>query len=212
MKDFQPMMASRYSKGLADLREMLVSRSITFGQFKLASGRTTDTYVDAKLTTCSAAAIPLIGQAFLSVIRERGWFPEAVGGLTMGADPIALAVASQSLQGWDRPIDAFIVRKEPKKHGLGKYIEGLARTEGLKVVILDDVCTTGGSTAIAIEKALDEKMRVLGAVCLVDREEGATELIGDKFHCALASVFRLRELRSYADGFRATAESVETAL
>jgi orotate phosphoribosyltransferase len=136
--------------------------------------------------------MPLIGRAILQKIKHRGWKPEAVGGLTLGADPIAFAVARESIA--ERPIRAFVVRKEPKKHGMEKYIEGLDKTEGLRVVVIDDVCTGGNSTAKAIERARAAGMQVLGAVCLVDREQGATEMLDRDYGCALESVFKLSEL------------------
>ncbi len=138
---------------LSQLKEILRRKSVRFGTFTLASGETSDVYVDCKLTACSPKAMPLIGRAFLRKLRSRGWLPEAVGGLTLGADPIAFAIARESLS-MEQPINAFIVRKEPKKHGMQRYIEGLDRTEGRRVVIIDDVCSKGGSTAQAIEQAI----------------------------------------------------------
>src|SRR5438552_18522184 len=119
------------------LNEMLRRKSVRFGAVNLASGGESNVYVDGKLTTCSPEAMPLIGRAFLSKMRDRGWSPGAVGGLTVGADPIAFAIARESLE-TDRRIGAFIVRKEPKKHGLQKYIEGLEETAGCEVVVIDD--------------------------------------------------------------------------
>src|SRR5690348_5049423 len=98
------------------LKLLLREHSVRFGQFKLVSGQTSDVYVDAKLTTCRAAAMPLVGRLFLRKIAERGWNPAAVGGLTLGADPIAMAIAHESSP-TAKPLDAFVVRKEPKKHG-----------------------------------------------------------------------------------------------
>jgi orotate phosphoribosyltransferase len=98
-------------------------------------------------------------------------------------------------------INAFVVRKEPKKHGTQKFIEGLESTEGKSVVVLDDVCTRGESTAQAIARAQDAGMRVLGAICLVDRQQGATELLGGK-GIELASIFTLAELVAHQDGLR----------
>jgi orotate phosphoribosyltransferase len=178
---------------LARLRELLIRKSLRFGTFTLASNQTSDVYVDGKLTTCSAEAIPLVGRAFLRKIAERGWEPDAVGGLTLGADPIAMAVARESLE-TGRPIQAFIVRKEPKKHGMKRFIEGLEETQGLRVVVLEDVATTGGSTAEAIEKIREAGMQVLGAVCLVDREAGAAERLRRDYGCDLEHIFTLSEL------------------
>jgi orotate phosphoribosyltransferase len=97
----------------------------------------------------------------------------------------------------DRPriIDSFVVRKERKAHGMQKVVEGLDQTEGRKVVILDDVCTKGESTAVAIENARSAGMEILGAVCLIDREAGATELLRDKYGVKLASIFKLSDFR-----------------
>ena len=174
------------------LKEILRGKSVRFGSFTLASGETSNVYVDCKLTTCSPEAMPLIGRAFLRKLDSRGWLPEAVGGLTLGADPIAFAIARESSE-TGRLINAFIVRKEPKKHGTQRYIEGLEQTEGRQVVILDDVCTKGGSTAKAIEQAKAAGMRVLGALCLVDREVGAAELLDRRFGCSLDSIFKLSD-------------------
>lgn len=182
---------------LARLRELLIRKSLRFGTFTLASNQTSDVYVDGKLTTCSAEAIPLVGRAFLRKIEERGWQPDAAGGLTLGADPIAMAVARESLE-TGRPIQAFMVRKEPKKHGMKRFIEGLEETQGLRVVVLEDVATTGGSTAEAIEKILEAGMTVLGAICLVDREAGAAERLRREYGCELEHIFTLSELRAAA--------------
>jgi len=114
--------------------------------------------------------------------------------LTVGADPIAFSIARESFAGFGQPINAFIVRKEPKKHGMERFIEGLEDTNGLPVVIIDDVCTQGKSTGEAIEKARAAGMDVLGAICLVDRREGAIELLASKYQCRLESIFTLSEL------------------
>jgi len=179
---------------LAELHEILKRKSVQFGTFTLASGQTSDVYVDCRPTTCDPRAMPLIGRVFLRKIEQMGWLPDAVGGLTLGADPIAMAVSRESL---DRPptVDCFIVRKERKAHGMQKLVEGLVDPKGHKVVIIDDVCTKGESTAWAIENARAEGMEVLGAVCLIDREAGATELLRDKYGVQLASIYKLSDFR-----------------
>ncbi|MGH9618578.1 MAG: orotate phosphoribosyltransferase, partial [Bryobacteraceae bacterium] len=154
-----------------------------------------DIYVDGKLTTYSAEAMPLVGRAFLRKMAALHWTPEAVGGLTLGADPIAFAVARESLES-GQPIDAFVIRKEPKKHGMQRFVEGLDETAGREVVIFEDVCTTGGSTAQAIEKALAADMRIVGAICLVDREMGGPALLREKFGIRLEGIFTLSDLRN----------------
>jgi orotate phosphoribosyltransferase len=181
------------------LKRLLVGRSVRRGDFKLASGLTSDIYVDAKLTTLHAAAMPFVGRLFLDKIRQHRWKPRAIGGLVLGADPIVSAVARESVED-DDPIDAFLVRKTAKTHGLEKFIEGVGETAGLPVVIVDDVCTTGGSTVEAIEKARSAGMMVLGAICLVDREEGAEERL-KRLECPFDRVFKLTELlEAYQSG------------
>ncbi|MEP7362182.1 MAG: orotate phosphoribosyltransferase [Acidobacteriota bacterium] len=163
------------------------------GEFKLASGRISNVYCDARVTTCHAEAIGPIGRLFLDAIQRRGWSPQAVGGMTLGADPIVIAVARESVdQG--RPINAFLVRKEAKGHGLKKQIEGLSEDPPLDVVIVDDVCTTGDSTIKAIGAAREAGLNVLAAICLVDREEGAREAIEGELGCPFERIFRIDEL------------------
>jgi orotate phosphoribosyltransferase len=163
------------------------------GEYKLASGRLSDVYCDARVTTCRAEAIPLIGRLFLARFAERGWTPQAVGGLTMGADPLVIAVAGASA-GIASPINAFLIRKEAKGHGLKRQIEGLSDEQaGSRVVILDDTCTTGDSTIKAIDAAREAGLTVLGAACLVDREEGARENV-EGIGCPFDRIFRIAEL------------------
>jgi orotate phosphoribosyltransferase len=182
------------STQLAELHDILKMKSVQFGTFALASGQISDVYVDCKPTTYDPKAMRLIGLLFLQKMEEKMWLPDAVGGLTMGADPIAFTIARESL---DRhpTIDCFVVRKERKPHGMQKIVEGLEETQGRKVVIIDDVCTKGESTALAIENAKSVGMEILGAVCLIDRAAGATELLRDKFGIELASIFKLSDFR-----------------
>ena len=175
------------------LKHLLAQLSVRTGDFVLVSGKRSSVYCDAKLTTCRAVALPLIGRLFLDEISEQGWHPAAVGGLTMGADPICLAIARESLER-NLEINCFLVRKESKKHGTMKFIEGLPPDSQIDVVIIDDVCTSGGSTRIAIQHAREAGLRVLGAICLVDREEGAREMIEGELNCPFARIFRLAEL------------------
>jgi orotate phosphoribosyltransferase len=176
------------------LRGILTRLSVRRGEFTLASGKKSNVYVDARVTACHAEAMPLIGRLFLQKMRDRGWQPAAVGGLTMGADPIVIAVARESVEGGGKPINAFLVRKEAKGHGLKKQIEGLFEDPPMDVVIVDDVCTTGDSTVKAIEAAREAGLRVLGAICLVDREEGAFENIEQALGCPFDRIFRIAEL------------------
>jgi orotate phosphoribosyltransferase len=155
--------------------------------------------------------MPLIGRAFLRKLHGREWLPDAVGGLTLGADPIAFSIARERVE-TAQLINAFIVRKEPKKHGMQRYIEGLDQTEELRVVIIDDVCSKGGSTVQAIEQAKVAGMHVLGALCLVDREMGAAELLDRRFGCPMDSIFKLSDLRTRPDEPHSAPNPVEARI
>ncbi len=148
-----------------DLLRLLASKSFRLGQFKLSSGGTSDYYIDCRTTTLASKGAKLTGQVFLEEIRIRGWKPKAIGGLTMGADPIVVAVSIAS-----GDIEGFLVRKAEKQHGTGRRIEGF-QDKGARVVIVDDVCTTGSSTIQAIEAAREFGFEVVGVMCLVEREE-----------------------------------------
>lgn len=154
------------SEARQKLLRRLAEKSFSLGEFKLSSGATSDYYVDCRATTLDARGSQLTGQVFLEEIRARGWTPQAIGGLTMGADPIVVAVAVTSGE-----LHGFLVRKAEKHHGTGQRIEGF-REKGARVVILDDVCTTGASTIQAIEAAREFGFQVVGVMCLVEREEG----------------------------------------
>jgi len=143
----------------------LAHKSFRLGEFKLSSGGTSDYYVDCRTTTLDAKGSRLTGEVFLEEIQKRGWKPQAIGGLTMGADPIVVAVSVVSGE-----LNGFLVRKAEKQHGTGQRIEGF-RQKGARVVIVDDVCTTGASTVQAIEAAREFGFEVVGAMCLVEREE-----------------------------------------
>lgn len=152
------------------LTRLLLERSVKRGDFVLASGRRSDYYVDARLTTMSAEGLDLIGRFGLAAVRQAGWNPSAIGGLTMGADPVAYAVAVASLR--EPPIvQAFTVRKEAKGHGTRRRIEGNF-TPGATVVVAEDVITSGGSALQAIRAVEEEGGTVLGVLAVVDREEG----------------------------------------
>jgi len=204
-------MLSHPEQDVLSLQAALLEKSIRFGEFTLASGGKSDVYVDARLTTCSASCIALVGRVFLHRMRARNWAPKAVGGLTMGADPVALAIASESVN-FGQPIDAFVVRKEVKKHGRQRAIEGIEVTEGLAVVIVDDVCTHGESTAMAVESALAASMKVIGAMCLVDREAGARDLLSSRFRIELESIYTLSALRAHRDELKRGDATVLTSV
>ncbi len=157
------------------LRRLLLERSVRRGDFVLASGRRSSYYIDCRLTTMSAGGQGLIGRLGWRAIRDAGWRPRAVGGLTMGADPVAYAVAAASF-GSDLEMDAFSVRKEAKAHGTGRRIEGCF-AEGDDVVIVEDVITTGGSAQRAVAAVESAGGRVLGILAVVDREEGGRGIL-----------------------------------
>jgi orotate phosphoribosyltransferase len=155
------------------LRTLLLERSVRTGDFVLASGARSSFYVDARPSTMSGAGQRLIGRLGLATLDERGWRPEVVGGLTLGADPIAYALAhAAALAG--RPLDAFTVRKEAKGHGTGRRIEGTLAA-GQAALVVEDVITTGESALRAVAEVRAAGARVLGVLAVVDRQEGGRE-------------------------------------
>ncbi len=149
----------------AALLSVLARKSFRLGEFKLSSGGTSDYYIDCRTTTLDAQGSRLTGEVFWDEIQRRGWNAQAIGGLTMGADPIVVAVSVVS-----GALHGFLVRKAEKQHGTGQRIEGF-REKGTRVVIVDDVCTTGSSTIQAIEAAREFGFEIAGVMCLVEREE-----------------------------------------
>jgi len=153
------------------LKALLVERSVRLGNFTLASGAKSDYYIDARTTTMSALGQMLVGLVGYEAIRSNGLVPTHVGGLTMGADPVAYAIAHRSsLEG--KPIDAFSVRKRAKEHGTGQRIEG-GLPEKARCVIVEDTMTTGRSSMEAVEALRTHGARILGVLCLVNRSDGA---------------------------------------
>ncbi|MBV8300654.1 MAG: orotate phosphoribosyltransferase, partial [Candidatus Dormibacteraeota bacterium] len=153
----------------AELHDLLLQRAFRFGDFVLTSGRRSDYYVDGKQVTLLGRGVYLVALAVLDRCRELG--VSAVGGLTLGADPIAAAVAALSGAG-ESPVDAFIVRKEAKSHGTGAAIEGPPLHAGQRVVLVDDTLTTGGTFLQAAAAVRTAGAVVVEAICVVDREEG----------------------------------------
>ena len=151
------------------LLELLATNSFRLGEFTLSSGGKSDYYIDCRTTTLHAKGAELTGRVFLELIQQQGWQPQAVGGLTMGADPIVVATSVISSQA-GAPIHGFLVRKAEKAHGMGRRVEGF-QEKGARVVIVDDVCTTGSSTIQAIEAAREFGFNIAGVACLVERLE-----------------------------------------
>lgn len=163
------------------LKNILLSKSVRTGTFTLASGKVSDLYVDCRMTALDPVGATLIGALGWQMVRDEivTRFPDiaAIGGMTMGADPISLAVGMTSaLTGSASPIQVFTVRKEPKDHGRGRRIEGNFKS-GDTVLVVDDVITTGGSTLQAIDAIEAEGGKVAAALVLVDREEGGRQAI-----------------------------------
>ena len=151
------------------LLNLLATISFRLGEFTLSSGVKSDYYIDCRTTTLHAQGAALTGRVFLDLFKQQGWQAQAVGGLTMGADPIVVAASVISSQD-GRPVHGFLVRKSEKAHGMGRRIEGF-QEKGARVVIVDDVCTTGGSTIQAIEAAKEFGFNIVGTACLVERLE-----------------------------------------
>jgi orotate phosphoribosyltransferase len=198
-----PALASARRIQLADL---LIRRSVRRGPFTLASGRTSDLYIDARLTTMHPDGLSLIGPLALELLQGTDWGRNvtAVGGLTLGADPISYAISYASAlergsAGAPRPsasarapLRAFTVRKEAKAHGTGKLIEGPFEP-GDRVAIIEDVITTGGSARRAIEAVRAAGGDVAGVLALVDREEGGREAI-EALHLPVLALVLRRDL------------------
>jgi orotate phosphoribosyltransferase len=162
------------------LAALLRERSIRFGDFLLASGQRSSVYIDARRTTMSAAGQRLIGRLGLEAIRAAGWAPGAVGGLTMGADPVAYAIAGASMEN-PPVVDAFSVRKAAKEHGTARRIEGNFEA-GARVVVVEDVITTGSSALQAAQAVQDEGGVVVGVLAVVDRCQGGRQAIERSGH------------------------------
>lgn len=161
-----------------ELIALLAQRSIRRGHFTLASGKASDLYIDARITSMSAEGLSLIGPVGLHTIRAAGWEVDAVGGMTLGADPIAYAISYAS--SFHPPlVRAFAVRKETKTHGTGQLIEGPFQ-KGDRVVVVEDVITTGASALRAIDAVTNAGGNIEGVLSLVDREEGGRRTIEDK--------------------------------
>lgn len=179
------------------LLALLKKQSVFHGDFVLASGARSSVYVDCKLTTLDPSGAWLAGEVMYAMIaefaKERGLKPEAVGGLTMGADPLAMAIGMQSVRlNQGPPLQIFSVRKSPKAHGQNKLIEGNFRA-GYHVVVLDDVVTRGESTLKAIDAVEQSQGHVDFVAVLVDREEGGRQKIIDRGYPVI-SVFGRSEV------------------
>jgi len=179
-----------------NLRERLLTllkeKGYKRGKVILASGMESDFYIDCRPVTLHPEGAYLVGELLFERLEKSREIVQGVGGMTMGADPIATAVSLTSYL-HEKPIPAFIIRKEPKKHGRGLWIEGISNLpEGTGVAIVEDVVTTGGSTIRAIERATEERLKVVRVLALVDREEGGKESL-KKLGYELESLFTRRD-------------------
>ncbi len=177
--------------GNAELAALLARLAYREGEFVLSSGRTSSFYLDAKQVTYHPEGVGPVGRAVLAIAREFG--AEAVGGPTMGADAIVAATVWAS-KDTDAPLTGFVVRKEGKRHGLQKWIEGVS-PEGRRVALVEDVVTTGGSVLRAVEAVRDAGAEVAVVVALVDREEGGREAL-EEAGIPFRAVATLSEVRA----------------
>ena len=158
-----------------ELVDLIAERAVRRGRFQLASGREASFYIDAKQVVLDAAGAMLVGRAILARLRAIGPLPHAVGGMSIGADPITAAVVTMAgVEGL--PLKGFMVRKEPKGHGLQRFIEGPVEP-GQRVVIVEDVVTTGGSSLLAIDRAVEFGLVVERLVTVIDRLAGGREAL-----------------------------------
>lgn len=171
-----------------ELLKLIQEKAVVHGERTLASGKVSQYYIDGKQVTLDAQGLFLAAKLILHSAQAAG--ADAVGGPTLGADPIAAAVSVLSSQS-GKPLKAFIVRKGAKDHGMQKMIEGPALSPGDKVVMLEDVITTGGSVLKAIQEVEKLGAKVVKTICLVDRNEGASEVLASYHY---APIFTLREL------------------
>ena len=179
------------SPAIRDLVDMIGSRALRRGTFRLASGREASFYLDAKQVVLDARGSMLVGRAILERLRGLGPLPDAVGGMSIGADPITSAVVTMA--GVENtPLKGFLVRKEPKDHGTKRYIEGPVEP-GQRVVIVEDVVTTAGSSLVAIDRAIEFGLVVERVVVVIDRLAGGREALAAR-GIPLESLVTIRDL------------------
>jgi len=177
------------------LKEILLTKSYRKGTFTLTSGKTSDFYIDGKQTTLSAEGAYLCGKLLFELLQKAPTPIEAVGGMTLGADPLVTAVSIASFLA-GKPIPAFIVRKEAKGHGTGNYIEGLKNMpEGGTVALLEDVVTTGGTLLKVIDRVEAAGFKVGLIATIVERQEGGVAALAEKGY-KLEAIFTREELLS----------------
>jgi len=163
------------SDTVRELVDQIATRALARGRFRLASGREATFYLDAKQVLLESRGAMLVGRAMLDLLRSLGPLPDAVGGMSIGADPVTSAVVTMA--GVERlPLQGFLIRKEPKDHGTKKYVEGPV-VPGQRVVIVEDVVTTAGSSLLAIDRAREFGLVVERVVTVIDRLAGGREAL-----------------------------------
>jgi len=182
-------MSSSIDTDKSELFRLLKTQAFSTGKFILSSGKESNFYLDARLVTLSAPGAYLTGRIMLSMIN--GEAVDAIGGPTLGADPMVGAIASLSYQE-GRPINTFIIRKQPKAHGKQQQLEGPMLKEGACVVIIDDVATTGKAFVESIEVLQKMNIKIKKAICVIDRGEGAREALA-KYNVPMQSIFSIAE-------------------
>lgn len=176
------------------LLELLKKYSYQEGNFVLASGKTSDFYIDVRKTSLHAEGAMIIGELLVDLIQEQGWDIQGVGGMTLGADPLTTATGIAAYRR-GLPWTTFLVRKEPKDHGTGQQVEVAGDLkDGAKVIVLDDTITTGGSTLQAVRAMEKAGYEVVGATCVVDRSEGGVERL-NREGVQTVPLFRIEDLR-----------------
>ncbi len=173
----------------AQLFQILKEKAFFRGKFILSSGKESSFYLDARLVSLSPAGAYLTGKVMLEMIKDDK--VDAIGGPTLGADPMVGAIASLSFQA-NKPINTFIIRKQPKPHGKQQQVEGPELKEGFTVVIIDDVATTGKAFVESIEVLQKMNIKIAKAICIIDRNEGAREALA-KYNVPLAPIFTINE-------------------
>jgi orotate phosphoribosyltransferase len=173
----------------SELFRLLKTQAFSRGKFILSSGKESSFYLDARLVTLSAAGAYWTARIILDMIKDDQL--DAIGGPTLGADPMVGALASLSHQS-GRPLNTFIIRKQPKAHGKQQQVEGPLLTEGGSVVIIDDVATTGKAFVESIEVLQKMNIKILKAICVIDRGEGAHEALA-RYNVPLKSIFSISE-------------------
>lgn len=170
------------------LKKLIREKALEFGDFTLASGKKGSYYLDCRKVTLDGQGARLIGAGMLEMLGDE--LPDAVGGMAIGADPITASIITlAAIDG--RELRGFIVRKEAKEHGKGRAVEGPV-TPGEKVVIVEDVVTTGGSSLRAIERVEQFGLSVVGVLAIIDRLEGGAEAFAEKGH-QLRTLFSVRD-------------------